>query len=203
VDQLDLPQGQGLVLEEVGPNSPAARAGLKAHDILLELAGKPVPSDVEGLRKLLADIKPKTPVETVILRKGRKETLTGLSLPEARVAEPADADNGFPAFPALPGPFGAFEAFGAGGFDGNRAMTTTTWTNDRFTTRHREGDLTITLTGRGADGRPQVTEIRIQDGGQSHRYESVDRVPERYRDKVRDLIDTTGKASVRFEIRMP
>src|SRR5262249_44721292 len=41
-DQLDLPKGQGMVVEEVGPNSPAAKAGVKANDILLELDGKAV-----------------------------------------------------------------------------------------------------------------------------------------------------------------
>jgi serine protease Do len=202
VDQLDLPRGQGLVLEEVGPNSPAARAGLKAHDILLELAGKPVPSDVGGLRKLLADVKANTPIDAVVLRKGRKETIKGLSLPEARAAEPADAGNGFPAFPGLPRRFGAWGAFGAGGFAGNGVMTTT-WTNDRFTTRHQEGDLSITITGRVAGGRPQVTAIRVEDGGEAHRYASVDEVPGQYRDKVKDLLDTTGKANIRFEIRTP
>src|SRR5262249_33514205 len=47
VDQLDLPKGQGLILEEVVNNSAASKAGLKPHDILLEFDGKPVPNDVQ------------------------------------------------------------------------------------------------------------------------------------------------------------
>ena len=69
-------------------------------------------------------------------------------------------------------------------------MTTTFRTNDRFTTRHQEGSLVITVTGKVAGGKPQVTEIRVQDGTESHRYGSVDKVPEQYRDKVKHLVDT-------------
>jgi hypothetical protein len=84
VDQLNLPKDQGLVLEEVGANSAAAKAGLKRHDILLELGGKAVPSNPEGFARLLQGVKPNAPVDAVVLRKGKKETIKGLSLPEAK-----------------------------------------------------------------------------------------------------------------------
>jgi hypothetical protein len=84
VDQLDLPKGQGMVLEEVGPNSPVARAGMKTHDILLEVNGKPVPSKPEEFDKLLAGIEANKKVDAVVLRKGVKKTVKGLSLPEEK-----------------------------------------------------------------------------------------------------------------------
>jgi hypothetical protein len=84
VDQLDLPKDQGMVLEEVGPNSPVARAGMKAQDILLELNGKPVPSKHDQFDKLLAGIEADKKVDAVVLRKGVKKTVKGLSLPEAK-----------------------------------------------------------------------------------------------------------------------
>ncbi len=84
-EQMDLPKGQGLVVRDVPADSAAAKAGLKPHDILLELDGKPVPDRVEGLTKLMADIKPDTAVEAVVLRKGKKETIKELKLPEAKV----------------------------------------------------------------------------------------------------------------------
>src|SRR5262249_22971070 len=62
VEQLDLPKEQGQVLEEVGANSAAAKAGLKKHDILLELNGKPVSSKPEEFRKMLKEVKANTPV---------------------------------------------------------------------------------------------------------------------------------------------
>jgi S1-C subfamily serine protease len=84
---LDLPKNQGLVLEEIGPNSAAAKAGLKSHDILLELNGKPVSSKIEEFARQLADVKPATPVDAVVMRKGKKETVKGLTLPEVKQSE--------------------------------------------------------------------------------------------------------------------
>jgi beta-lactamase regulating signal transducer with metallopeptidase domain len=216
VDQLDLPRGQGTVIEEVAPNSPADKAGLKAHDILLELNGKPVPSKPEEVARLVAGIKAGTPVDAVVLRKGKRETIKGLSLPEAREAKEEakhDPFGGFnplggnfpaPVFPAFPdgGPFanlGGGGAFAAAG--GNGVMTTTFRSGDRFTTRHQEGSLVINVTGKVADGKSTVGEIRVQDGRESHKYESVDKVPEAYRDKVKNLIEMTGKSNIRIEIQ--
>src|SRR5439155_26906636 len=72
VEQLDLPRGQGLSVEEVHADSAAAKGGLKAHDILLELNGKPVPDDVREFAQIVQDIKAKTPVDAVVMRKGKK-----------------------------------------------------------------------------------------------------------------------------------
>ena len=41
-EQLNLPEGQGLVVEATAPESPAAKAGLKKHDILLTANDKPL-----------------------------------------------------------------------------------------------------------------------------------------------------------------
>jgi Zn-dependent protease with chaperone function len=82
--QLALPRGQGQVLQTVRPNSAAAKAGLKAHDILLSLGGKPVPSRREEFAKLMKGVEPNRLVDAVVLRKGKKETIKGLSLSEVK-----------------------------------------------------------------------------------------------------------------------
>ncbi len=82
MDQLDLPRGQGVVVRDVNTDSAAAKAGIKANDILLELNGKAVPSEQSEFAKLLEGIKAKTPVGAVVLRKGKKETIKELTLPE-------------------------------------------------------------------------------------------------------------------------
>ena len=84
VDQLDLPKGQGMVIEELSPDAAAAKAGLKTHDILLELNGKNVSNDVAEVVKMIQEIKANTPVDAVVLRKGVRETIKGISLPEAK-----------------------------------------------------------------------------------------------------------------------
>jgi hypothetical protein len=208
-DQLDLPQGQGLVVEHVKPDSPAAKAGLKAHDVLLELDGKPVPSNVTGLMAQLAVIKARNPVDAVVLRKGKKETVRGIKLAEDQWPG-LDANLGFfpPAQELLrglnfaPGNFGGGIAAGLG-IGGNGILTTTFRSGDRFTTRHQEGSLVITVTGKVADAKASVIEIRVQDGGESHKYKGLDKVPERYRDKVKDLVEMSEKGAVKVEIKKP
>jgi hypothetical protein len=76
-------------------------------------------------------------------------------------------------------------------------------TQDRFTLRHQEGSLIISLTGQTADGKPKIKEINVQDGLRSEKYESVDKVPERYRDKVQNLIEMSEKGSARIDIKSP
>jgi PDZ domain len=88
--QLDLPNGQGLVCLDVPADSPAGKAGIKPHDILLEVAGKPVPNDVNEFVKNLKDVKPDAAVDVVVLRKGKKETVKGVKLPEAKEQPAAD-----------------------------------------------------------------------------------------------------------------
>jgi membrane-associated protease RseP (regulator of RpoE activity) len=84
VEQLGLKKDQGLVVQEVRPDSPAAKAGLKQYDILLELGGKPIPNEVGDFTRMLADVKADSPVDLVILRKGKQETIKGVTLPEVR-----------------------------------------------------------------------------------------------------------------------
>lgn len=93
-EQLDLPKGKGLVIAEVRPDSAAAKAGLKVHDILVEIGGKAVPSDVREFVSQVREIKAGTPVDVVVKRKGKTETVKGLSLPEARPGPAPRRPNG-------------------------------------------------------------------------------------------------------------
>ncbi len=223
-DQLELPKDRGLVIRDVMAGSAAAKAGLKAHDILLELDGKAVSNNPEEFRKQVEGVKADTPVNAVVMRKGMKETIKGLSLPEAKAAAPVlpganpsvfpGIEPNFPALPftppnaVLPIPpagLGDLPGVGVGIGSGvaNGVMTTTFRNNDHFTTRHQEGSLVITLTGKVADGKATVNEISVRDGGESHSYTSVDKVPEKYRDKVKNLVEMSEKGSVKVEVKTP
>jgi hypothetical protein len=211
-DQLDLPPDQGLVLEYLLPDSPAATAGLKVNDILLELDGKPVPSESHEFARLVEGIKADTSVDVVILRKGKKETIKGLALQEA----PGAAGFGGPPLalpvfpigmpplplgPQVPAPPGVLPPLPLGG--GHAVMTTVVRTGDRITTRYQEGNLIITLTGSVAEGKARIGEIHVQDGAVTHRYDSADKVPELYRDKVKGLIEMSEKGNIRVETKAP
>jgi beta-lactamase regulating signal transducer with metallopeptidase domain len=217
VDQLDLPKDQGQVIEQVIPDSAAAKAGLKRHDVLLELNGKAVPADYQEFVKEVAEIKADAKVDAVVLRKGKKEMVKGITLPDAKPEPvagfgfPGGQPGGFAPAPALPqlAPLGGKfipqpPQFG-GNFQpaGNTVMTTMFRTNDRFTTRHQEGSLIITVTGKVADGKTKLNDIQVQDGQVVNKYESVDKVPDQYQDKVKNLVEMSDKSSLKIEIKTP
>ena len=96
-DQLDLPKDQGLVIAEVVKDSAAAKAGLKANDVLLEINGKTVPSDAAGLAKMLSGMKADESVDALVLRKGKKVAVRGIKLGEGKAGgavfiDPLDGD---------------------------------------------------------------------------------------------------------------
>ena len=62
---------------------------------MLELDGKVVSNRVPDFNKQIADIKSDTPVEIVVMRKGRKETVK-------ETHSPRRAERTFPAHPLLP-----------------------------------------------------------------------------------------------------
>ncbi len=67
--QLEIPEGQGLVVARVDEGSDAEAAGLRRHDILLEIDGRKAAS--------AADVKERlgTAGSVTVLRKGRKQAL--------------------------------------------------------------------------------------------------------------------------------
>jgi hypothetical protein len=210
VDQLGLNKGEGQVLTQVPADSAAAKAGLQANDILLQLGGKPVPSDPREFAKLLEGIKANEAVDAVVLRKGKKETVKGLTLPDKperlRVLMQGVPIPPIPGIPGIPGAPG-FPMPGPGGFQvfgnpQNAVITTTVRTTDGFTTRYQEGSLIITLTGSTKDGKAKVNEIHVQDGNLTNKYESLDKVPKQYRDKVKNLVEMSEKSGTQIEIEL-
>ncbi len=88
--QLALPEGEGVVVNEVISGSPADKAGVKKHDILLEIGGKRIDSPQDLAREVqLAKDKPTT---LKLLRGGKPLTLpvTGSLRPVEPSAAQAD-----------------------------------------------------------------------------------------------------------------
>lgn len=67
--QLKLPEGQGVAVNNVNDDSPAAKAGIKKHDVLLLLGDKPIPS-AEAFRENLQEVGEK-PVAIKLIREGK------------------------------------------------------------------------------------------------------------------------------------
>jgi len=65
----------GIFVERVDKDTPAEKGGLKAGDVVLEFGGKKI-TDVTQFRLLVADFAPGASVKAVILRNGKRETLS-------------------------------------------------------------------------------------------------------------------------------
>jgi beta-lactamase regulating signal transducer with metallopeptidase domain len=84
LEQLDLPKDKGVIVLDVRGDSPAAKAGIKKNDIIIELAGKAVPSEPNSVVKMIGGLKKDEKVNVIVLRKGKKEEIKGLVVPEAK-----------------------------------------------------------------------------------------------------------------------
>lgn len=72
--QLKLDEGQGLLVENVMPESPAGKAGFKQHDVLVSAGEKPL-KDLPALISLIDENKDKE-LTFQLIRGGEKMTLT-------------------------------------------------------------------------------------------------------------------------------
>lgn len=65
---------EGVLLQGVSPDSPAAKAGLKEGDRIIEIAGQPL-KNLSAYMTALGKCEPGKPVEVVYLRKGERMTV--------------------------------------------------------------------------------------------------------------------------------
>jgi hypothetical protein len=80
---LQLAEGVGIVIEDVVPGSPAEKAGLRRHDVLLDVGGEQI-SDMAVLQKAVADSHGKA-IDLKIIRLAKEETIS--VTPEAPPAD--------------------------------------------------------------------------------------------------------------------
>ena len=100
-EQLGLEPNTGIAVSLVLADSPAEKAGLKVHDIILEFAGKPVTDNTEDFARRVSEVKAGAKVDLVLLRKGKKVEVKGVELPEGNpLREPPLLNPGrLPVFP--------------------------------------------------------------------------------------------------------
>src|SRR5262245_36099217 len=78
-------KAEGVVIREVGPNSPAAACGLKAGDVIFKVGDKTVKT-FEDLASYIGNCKPGEKCELWIKRDGKEQKLT-CTLAENQVRE--------------------------------------------------------------------------------------------------------------------
>ncbi|KLV06196.1 peptidase [Photobacterium aquae] len=73
----DADQVSGIIVMGMDPNGPAAKAGFKVQDILVEIDGKRV-TDRRNVLDIVTDLRPGTQVAMKVLRNGQPKTLSVL-----------------------------------------------------------------------------------------------------------------------------
>ena len=117
-DSLGLKQAAGALVDQPQPNSPAAKAGIAAGDIISAVNDKPV-KDLRELARTIGMMAPGTKVKLTLLRQGEVKTmnLTLGKMPNERTAKAdtgaKNAENGVPHLGLTLAP--ASDVAGAGG----------------------------------------------------------------------------------------
>jgi PDZ domain len=115
--QFGLPEGFGLMVDEVMPDSPAKTAGIKTHDVLVKFADQ----QLVNMEQLLTLVRSKKKGDSVPLTviTGGKETQISITLAERMmpVNETRHSPRGFPGMPPQMQHF-----FGGGGQDMREQM---------------------------------------------------------------------------------
>jgi len=70
----DVPLGQGALVVQVGPNTPAQKAGLQAGDIILEMQGQKI-NDRAHLQGIVEALEVGKEFPMVVLREGAQQTI--------------------------------------------------------------------------------------------------------------------------------
>ncbi|HYA15867.1 MAG TPA: PDZ domain-containing protein, partial [Bryobacteraceae bacterium] len=99
--ELKLPNENGVEIKRVDEGSPAAKAGLRENDVILEVNGKPV-EEVDQFLRPIAEAAEGTKVNLTVWRNNAKMTVTATL--ESRPAGPMFLvpDDVMPPFPDVP-----------------------------------------------------------------------------------------------------
>jgi hypothetical protein len=199
-EQLDLPENQGQLIREVVRDSVAEKIGLKVNDIILEFNGKAVSAIPQEFVQMVRQHKPDAEATLVILRKGKKETIKGIKLPEvkAEMIQPRlelAAPNiqvieiqvplALPAPMLLPAPP---MAIAAPAIEDDLIDSTIRINNNQFTVKAKQNNTRYDLNGSLKGQDKEIKSISITDGEKTTEYPSVDKVPEEHREFVKKLL---------------
>jgi S1-C subfamily serine protease len=203
---LDLPADQGLLVADVVPNSPASKAGLKKHDILLKANDTTLKAMSDLVELVITEGEKEGQIALEVFRRGERETI--YVTPEER---PADAqvstggfgEGGFGEGAELPEgvenflgqlqrgqrPFN-FRNFGPGVIVGRPGMMNV------------PNGVSVSITKK--EGQP--TEITVKRGDETWKVvgddaESLEQLPEDLRPMVERMLN--GGAPVTFDLQMP
>jgi serine protease Do len=145
-DSLGLKKAQGAIVDEPQNDSPAAKAGIMAGDVITTLDGATV-TDSHMLARRIGSMAPGTSVKLGVMHNGseRTVTLTLGTLPDERQASagPGSSENGMPRLGLTLAPAGAVGA-------GNQGVAVTAVDPDGPAADHgmQSGDVILDVAGK-------------------------------------------------------
>ncbi len=198
--KLGLPENEGLLVAAVGAKSVGEKAGLKANDVLLKINNKAVPNEPNAFITLVRDHKPADPLDLVVVRDGKEETIKGVKMPAA-VAAPKGGALVRPGFgglvvprininPRIPNnPFqqGTIKNLHVE-MNINGATVIRKQKNDEFSGEYSKEDLKITVTGKLENGLARPSEITVTEGKETKKYTTVNEVPAQHRQMLQQIM---------------
>jgi len=194
---LQLSEDLGIVVEQVAPESPAVKAGLRRHDVLLRANGEPL-YGMATLQKLVGQLQTK-PIELQLIRVGKETTL--VVVPEERPEGIAESLGQR----LLPGqPEGMRDWLEQFQIDGNlpeglrRFGPGVMFDTRRFNVGGLPDGTSVSVA-RENDGPAKITVKRgdqtweVEDGDEA----SLEQLPEDLREYVSQLLDRQGRTDQR------
>jgi len=93
-DALSLKKAEGALVAEVQANSPAAKAGVLAGDVITNVNGQQV-KDAHGLVRMIGSMAPDSTAKLTLMRKGKEQpvSVTLGEVPQERQAQAAPAEQ--------------------------------------------------------------------------------------------------------------
>ncbi len=181
VDQLNLPPRTGMVVRSVRVGSAADKAGLKTNDIIVEMNGKSVADDPITFSRTVQNLDQKAPFSMTIIRKGKREKVDNIKLPEIPVFD-------------QPREIGGIGVGGNNLFNGNNNLNqesiSVSVNNDDFAIHSVKNGVRIDIKGHKTDNKNELDNVSIKDGKKSYDVKKIEDVPESYRDRVKELLNS-------------
>ncbi len=202
--QLQLAEDLGVVVEDVVPDSPAEKAGLRKHDVLLRANGEPI-HGMRVLQKLVSAGQAK-PIELTLIRLGQETTVTVVpeKQPESFAIHHPGGQGDLP-LGAFGGRTDALRKLieqlqGEGGLpEGLRALGPDKMLeSDEFNLNNLPNGVSVTIT-RSNDG---PSKISVKQGDKTWNFEgddakSLKQLPEELRPFVKQLLQGQDPAGPR------
>lgn len=195
----NVPAGRGVLAAEVLPNTPAAKAGVRANDIIVEFAGQPVTAEPAAFVTQVQRAKAGEKHDMTVVRDGKREVIRGIVLPaadapinpRARLLEelaPIVGADGRPLVEGLPGRGLAPRAVPPREGERRSSGVTVEVRDGEATVTGEDGGVRFNIVGTVGPNGLVPTKIEVTENGRTVSAESVDGLPEQYRERARQML---------------